>query len=173
MSLGDVIMRPCSSFMLRMVLSARLCCIRRMLYMVGCSPSRLSASWLSRRNVFSLSLWSLTIFAFRRFSVGRFAPLVPVWCNTPYIHSCFACPGVAPLAAFGRPAGFSSYNIDPTTCLCWGSLVSAFSVAPIVFVLPPYIGSRWEWYYLVSVALGPSVGRVHKFLVADIQLGVR
>ena len=77
MSPGDVIIRPCSSLMLRMVLSASLCCLRKMLYMVGCSPSSLSASSLSMRIVFSLSLWSLPIFAFRRLSVGRFAPLAP------------------------------------------------------------------------------------------------
>ena len=61
---GDVIMRPYFSFMLRIVLSAYLCCIRRMFYMVGCSPSSLSTSSFSMRIVFSLSLWSLTIFCF-------------------------------------------------------------------------------------------------------------
>ena len=175
MSLGDVIMRPCSSFILRMVLSALLCCIRRMLYMVGCSPPSLSAS-SSMRIVFSLLLWSITIFAFRRFSVG----CLRRWCQYDvthhiYIHNsnspCFSGLGVAPLAPFGRTAGISSYNINPTTCLCPGGVVPAFAVAPNVFVLPPYIGSRWEWYYLVSIFLGPSVGWVHQCLVADTQLG--
>ena len=57
LSPGDVIILPCSSFMLRILLSARICCIRRMLSTVG-SPSSLPAS-SSMRTVFSLSLWSI------------------------------------------------------------------------------------------------------------------
>ena len=62
-----------------------------------------------------------------------------------YIHNsnfpCFAGLGVVPLASFGRPAGLS-YTIDLTKCLCPESVVSDFAIAPILFVLPPCIGSR-------------------------------
>ena len=176
MSQDDIIMYPWWSLILRMVLSVRLCCIRRVWYVVRCSPSCLSASLLTIRAVFSLSQWSLTIFAFRRFIARRFKPLVPVCCIRSYvIHNnispSFLGHGIAQVALFGVTDRVSFYNIVPTICLGQGRIPSAFSIAPIVIVISTCIECRWGWYCCVSIGHALSAGWVYQRLVADKSLG--
>ena len=144
-----------------MVRSARRRSVWNMWYIVGWSPSGLSASLLSSRNFCSLLLWSRTIFAFRRFKACIVWSLGPV---SAIHHTCVLINGSpshsgpfgARLVHVGIVVLFSFYRGGPTALLGQESALSAVLFFPIEFSPSPCMPSQLLQRCPFSIARVPS-----------------
>jgi len=144
-----------------MVRSARHRFVWRMWYIVGWSPSCLSASLLSSRIFCSLLLCSRTTFVFRRFKAGSVWSLGPGLCNTSYmhLHKWFSITQRSLrrwLVHVGIVVVFYFSLGGPTTLLGRESTLSAVVVVPTEFSTSPCTRSQLFQRCPFSIARVPS-----------------